>query len=189
MLTKTVATRLLALYADCRRFTRSRRAIRLNRRYHNFAPFIRQTGERKAQTCALRRFHASHSAERHHSALNCFVKCITRSSSSLMGDNHTSHPVARFDQDASRDVQTLLHSRHNQNLVRMAHDRPSATQVLAQRFTEKRCTFGASIIKVAPGRLPRASCKNTAPRRVRKLSERRRTVPEVVTQQKFEAPS
>jgi hypothetical protein len=24
-----------------------------NRRYHNFAPFVRQTGERKAQTCAI----------------------------------------------------------------------------------------------------------------------------------------
>jgi hypothetical protein len=24
-----------------------------NRRYHNFAPFVRQIGERKAQTCAM----------------------------------------------------------------------------------------------------------------------------------------
>ena len=27
-----------------------------NRRYRNFAPFVRQTGERKAQTCAIRIF-------------------------------------------------------------------------------------------------------------------------------------
>src|ERR1035437_1407806 len=25
----------------------------VNRRYHNFAPFVRQIGERKAQTCAM----------------------------------------------------------------------------------------------------------------------------------------
>jgi hypothetical protein len=27
------------------------------RRYHNFAPFVRQIGERKAQTCAMAIFH------------------------------------------------------------------------------------------------------------------------------------
>src|SRR4029077_18141370 len=29
------------------------RIIEENRRYRNFAPFVRQTGERKAQTCAM----------------------------------------------------------------------------------------------------------------------------------------
>jgi hypothetical protein len=29
------------------------RLASVNRRYRNFAPFVRQTGERKAQTCAM----------------------------------------------------------------------------------------------------------------------------------------
>ena len=33
-------------------FARSPFSIDETRRYHNFAPFVRQTGERKAQTCA-----------------------------------------------------------------------------------------------------------------------------------------
>jgi len=92
------------------------------------------------------------------------------------------HDVAGIDEHARGEVQRLLRAVDHEDLFWRACDRARPARIVGDRFAQSGQTLRRSVVEVAQRDPARAPRHHPAPCLVRKIGERRRTVPEIIRQ-------